>query len=447
MEPEIRYVRSADGVNIATHRLGEDAPGLPVVVAGPYSMGVFSIDWGIPDFCAGLTGLARDRPVISYDARGFGLSDHNVTDFGLDARVADLAAVVDSVGPRVSVLSRGPGSLQALAYAARHPDRVARLVMSTGFARGRDFRLNRDRLALAALIDTNYELYLQAITLADFGWDDGKVIARDLLRHVPRESLKAAFSATRDIDVSDELRDVRCPVLVINGLWQGSKFSATVRRLAAMLPDARLAEVDYASPLIFHHRVEEHLAVVAPFLAESDAPASVAPTLASGTAIILFADIVDSTALTERIGDAAFRERARALDVSLRDIIAGAGGTTIDAKTLGDGVLATFPAASQAIDAAMRCAASGEALGLPLHVGLHAGDVIREEGNVFGGAVNIAARDQRALGAGRGAGVAHGRRPRADERWRGVRGSGRARAQGHRGCGAGLRRCGLGRPV
>ena len=61
-------------------------------------------------------------------------------------------------------------------------------------------------------------------------------------------------------------------------------------------------------------------------------------------------------------------------------------------KLLGDGVLATFSAASQAIDAALRCASVGDDQALPLHLGLHAGDVIREADNVFGGAVNIAAR-------------------------------------------------------
>jgi adenylate cyclase len=59
---------------------------------------------------------------------------------------------------------------------------------------------------------------------------------------------------------------------------------------------------------------------------------------------------------------------------------------------LGDGVLATFPSAAQAIDGARRCLALSAASELGLHIGLHAGDVIREENNVFGGAVNIAAR-------------------------------------------------------
>jgi class 3 adenylate cyclase len=116
------------------------------------------------------------------------------------------------------------------------------------------------------------------------------------------------------------------------------------------------------------------------------------PTLPSGTAVILFADIVDSTALTERLGDSAFREKARRLDVALRNLIRDHEGTTVEGKLLGDGVLAVFTSARQAIDAALRCASTGDSTGLPLHVGLHAGDVIHEQNNVYGGAVNVASR-------------------------------------------------------
>jgi class 3 adenylate cyclase len=108
--------------------------------------------------------------------------------------------------------------------------------------------------------------------------------------------------------------------------------------------------------------------------------------------VILFTDIAESTALTEQLGDARFRDASRALDAGLRAAIRDAGGTTVDAKTLGDGVLATFGSAAQAIDGARRCLALSAASELGLHIGLHAGDVIREENNVFGGAVNIAAR-------------------------------------------------------
>jgi class 3 adenylate cyclase len=151
----------------------------------------------------------------------------------------------------------------------------------------------------------------------------------------------------------------------------------------AAIPNAKL-----------HPIREGGFGVVGDFLAGKAAASTARPTRRAdaGTAVILFADIVDLTARTERMGDAGFRERARALDASLRAIIGGAGGTAIDGKLLGDGVLATFPAAAQAIDAALRCAAAGDGGGLPLHLGIHAGDVIREQNNVFGGAVNIASR-------------------------------------------------------
>src|SRR5438876_9321669 len=106
----------------------------------------------------------------------------------------------------------------------------------------------------------------------------------------------------------------------------------------------------------------------------------------------LTADIADSTALTERLGDAAFRAKARDLDAALRTIIHEHSGTAIEGKLLGDGVLAVFTSARQAIEAALACGVAGSHAGLPLHLGLHAGDVIREEGNVYGGTVNIASR-------------------------------------------------------
>ena len=103
-------------------------------------------------------------------------------------------------------------------------------------------------------------------------------------------------------------------------------------------------------------------------------------------------DIADSTALTERLGDAAFREKARDLDTTLRTLIRENAGTPIEGKLLGDGVLSVFTSARHAIEAALACGAAGDDTGLTLYLGLHAGDVIREENNVYGGAVNVASR-------------------------------------------------------
>jgi class 3 adenylate cyclase len=116
------------------------------------------------------------------------------------------------------------------------------------------------------------------------------------------------------------------------------------------------------------------------------------PALPDGTVTIMFADIADSTALTERLGDAGFRTLARRLEGSLRAGVGEAGGAVVEGRLLGDGLLAVFTSAGQALACATRSVEAARRGGLRLHVGLHAGDVIREGGDIFGGAVNLAAR-------------------------------------------------------
>jgi len=115
-------------------------------------------------------------------------------------------------------------------------------------------------------------------------------------------------------------------------------------------------------------------------------------SLPGGTVTVLFVDIVDSTALTERLGDAAYRAKTRDLDGTLREQIRECGGVPVAGKVLGDGVMAVFTAARDAIDCALHCREASEAVGISLHLGLHAGDVLSEGDNVYGGTVNLAAR-------------------------------------------------------
>lgn len=112
----------------------------------------------------------------------------------------------------------------------------------------------------------------------------------------------------------------------------------------------------------------------------------------SDAVVILLADIVDSVPQTERLGDAGFRERARELDRLLRSCVREHRGTTVDGKLLGDGILAIFPSARSAITCALQCGPLSSSVKLKLHLGIHAGDVIHEGNNIYGGAVNIAAR-------------------------------------------------------
>jgi class 3 adenylate cyclase len=167
--------------------------------------------------------------------------------------------------------------------------------------------------------------------------------------------------------------------------------ASSPQRLAAEIPDARLVSLDgesvtslQADPLM--------MASVDAFLLDGDAAGASLTGLPAGTAVILFVDIESSTALTERMGDGAFRTASRAIDEKIRAAVRESGGTPVEGKVMGDGVMSVFSSAAQAIAAAHACRELSAASELRLHIGLHAGDVIREENNVYGGAVNIASR-------------------------------------------------------
>jgi class 3 adenylate cyclase len=386
MEPEIRYCKTRDGVNIAYFAVGHG----PAVVTTSLPLSHIRAEWDVPGNRDMFESIARIATWVRFDHRGFGLSDRDVTDFSLEVLVSDLEAVVESLGlSRISLIGNAAASPIAIAYAALHGDIVWRLALQPGFVRASGRAWSQwKQLAEMGVDDWQFasEAMLRTIT----GWDAQTARAQaSLLREATTPSALAAYLRYVEAwDASRYVPHVSAPTLLTEVSDTSYTTMENARSLAAALPDARLVVFNEGTR---EQQFAQARAATARFLG-GDAEALTHRQDSSDTAIIFFADIVDSTALTERMGDAAFRERARALDASLREIISGAGGTAIDGKLLGDGVLATFPAAAQAIDAALRCGTAGDDGGLPLHLGIHAGDVIREANNVFGGAVNIASR-------------------------------------------------------
>jgi class 3 adenylate cyclase len=116
--------------------------------------------------------------------------------------------------------------------------------------------------------------------------------------------------------------------------------------------------------------------------------------------VILFTDLVGSTDLTERVGDAAYRSMADRLDAELRTLVDACGGEAVPGIRLGDGLVALFSSARGALEFAAGAHRSAAALDLSLRVGVHAGDMIRAGDVVSGGAVNVAARVCDSAGAG-----------------------------------------------
>lgn len=401
--PQIRYVTSADGTKIATATMGS-GPYLVVVPPTPF----WSIEgeWSIPRQRQEMERVAASYTLVRYDPRGQGLSDRDVADLSLEARVADIEAVFENVpADPAFVFSRGWQAPAVITFSARHPDRVRRLVLSGAAARGRDFRMNEKRRAVGTLLDVDWELYCAAFAFVDYGWtEEGQQYALMISKGTTPDIVRRGWTAMRQYDATELLSLVRCPTLVIYSHQQADErvrgafvIPDAVRSLAALIPGARMKPVE--GPATLYLGSSEISDAAFEFFAEDISEAVPAAT-GEDSAIIMFADIVGSTAMTERIGDAAFRERARTLDASLRAVIRDAGGTPVEGKLLGDGVLASFTVARQAIDAALACVKASREADLELHVGIHAGDIIRESGNVFGGAVNIAARVADAAGAG-----------------------------------------------
>src|SRR5439155_2329813 len=270
-----------------------------------------------------------------------------------------------------------------------HPERVSHLVLVDGRTDFTDYLESPTINAETALREQDWVLYTEALArvFSPFEGTFATRFAEHIRAAVDREALQLAFAAQTDEawNASHVLDQINIPTLVMHNRSNRFLPPQVGQRIAAEISDARFRLIDDVT-------YSEVPRLIAEFVSETSEPVAAAASLPSGTAVILFADIADSTALTERLGDAAFRAKARDLDAALRTVIREQAGTAIEGKLLGDGVLAVFTSARQAIEAALVCGRSGDGAGLPLHLGLHAGDVIREDNNVYGGAVNIASR-------------------------------------------------------
>ena len=380
MEPRIRYAKTSDGVNIAYATAGDGPPLLMMAI--PPLTHVQAI-W---ETVAHLYHpLAERFHLVWYDSRGTGLSDRDAIDFSMDAMIRDLEAVAGGAGLTDFALSAVDASVPiAVTYATIHPEKISSLILADGLTKFSDYYQNPAVVAEEALRSGDWTLFTETLARLWLGFENQELAAKFAVyirECVEPEAYRTAVSSmgNEDWDVSALLPRVTAHTLVVHNRHNRFLPVQAGQRLAARISNARFQVIDDIGYV-------QLPGIITGFLGEGR-EVEATPDLPSGTAIILFADIADSTGLTERLGDDAFRAKARDLDAALRTVIREHAGTPIEGKLLGDGVLAVFTSARQAIEAKAGAAAS-----LPLHLGLHAGDVIREENNVYGGAVNIAAR-------------------------------------------------------
>ncbi|MGB6836175.1 MAG: adenylate/guanylate cyclase domain-containing protein, partial [Dehalococcoidia bacterium] len=190
---------------------------------------------------------------------------------------------------------------------------------------------------------------------------------------------------------------VKAPTLVLHRR-QLSWLSADIARgLASQIPDARLALLEGESGAIFLGDTRAVLTAISQFMGEGEEAAAVAePPAAGAFRTILFTDVEGSTALTQRVGDTRARDVLRTHERIVRDALRAHGGSEV--KTMGDGIMASFPSATWALECAIAMqrafAEHNESAeeAIRVRVGLNAGEPIAEEDDLFGTAVIVAAR-------------------------------------------------------
>jgi pimeloyl-ACP methyl ester carboxylesterase/DNA-binding CsgD family transcriptional regulator len=211
-------------------------------------------DWQSPVWRHFLDDLGAITTLVRYDERGFGLSDWDVSDFSLEARLSDLETVIEAMGlNRFAMMGMSGNSPVALAYAARHPDRVTRLIMYGGWA----------GWPQVPDVDDETELAFQAIVRA--GWARPDAVFRRVFTNIfipdatepqmrwyddlqrmstSTENMLAARHARRRTIVTDILGEIRAPTLVLHARDDNAINFEHALNLASSISGARLVPLE-----------------------------------------------------------------------------------------------------------------------------------------------------------------------------------------------------------
>lgn len=274
---DIRYCRMADGVHLAVATLGEGTP----VVRAPVWMSHVEHDWRTTIWREVLTALVGAHRLVRYDARGTGLSDRDV-EISFEAAVSDLETIVDALGlERFALLGVSQGAAVSIAYAARHPERVSRMVLAGGYARGA-LVVTPERAAaveaMATLVSENWgsdnPAFRQLFT--SLGFPDATTAQIHEINELQRVSASGETAARilkmlARVDVSAELARVRAPTLVLHSRDDAWIPAERSREIARGIAGARFHEIAGANHVVLPQGAlfDSYIAAVLAFLADA----------------------------------------------------------------------------------------------------------------------------------------------------------------------------------
>jgi class 3 adenylate cyclase len=393
--PPTQYATSGD-VSIAYHVVG-DGPIDVVAVLGFATH--LELQWETAPFARFCERMGSFARLIVFDKRGTGLSDPVAEVPTLEQRIDDVRAVMDAAGSeRAALFGVSEGGPMSVLFAATHPERVEALVLYGAMARTTEAPDYPWASPADALIESAREF------LVPYWGRDSEALVElfaPSLAHDPEVLATSArlersaaspgmvqkiFEMFLDVDVRDVLGAIHVPTLILHRRQDRVVNRRAGRHLAERIPGSRYVELEGIDHLPWAGDADAVLGEVEEFLTG----ARTAPEADRVLATVMFTDIVGSTELASRLGDARWREVLDGHQDAVARELARFRGRRV--KTLGDGCLATFDGPARAIRCGQAIADAARADGLDMRIGLHCGEVELMGDDVGGIAVHIAAR-------------------------------------------------------
>ena len=317
MGQEIRFCTSFDGTRIAYATAGD---GPPLVRVGTW-LTHLELDWEGPLWSHWFEELSRNHRLVRYDLRGSGLSDRAVDDLSFDAWVRDLEVVVDTLGlKQFSLLGLCKGGAIAVAYAARHPDRVRNLVLYDtythgAYAGGASLSERRKAETLAEMIrvgwgrhNAAYRTVFVNLFVPEGSEEQRRWLAELQRRSATTETATRLWRAFHEVDIRDLAPQVQVPTLVFHVKNDAIVPFQEGRRLASLIPDARFVPLEGENHILLPDEPawNRFVSDLRGFLSEEEVPVTEADGFCELTprereVLDLMAQGVSNTQIAERL--------------------------------------------------------------------------------------------------------------------------------------------------
>jgi pimeloyl-ACP methyl ester carboxylesterase/DNA-binding CsgD family transcriptional regulator len=269
---QIRFCALPGGARVAYATVGRG----PALVLPAAWISHLELQWQDPAIRGFMLALARHRMVVQYDRPGCGLSDASPERQTLDTSVALLRGIVDHLElDRFDLLGISEAGAVSLAFAARHPDRVAGLVVYGGYADGRQIATPDVRTAMIGMVRAHWGL--GSDVLADVFLPDASAETKAHFARQQRHSTTAEFASRLlaqcyELRVDDLLDEVKAPALVLHRRDDRAIPYRLGRDLAARVPGARLVSLPGRSHFPYAGDAASVVRAILEFLGET-APA------------------------------------------------------------------------------------------------------------------------------------------------------------------------------